>query len=134
MRVGIVGCSRTKRQGTHPARELYTGALFRKALDLSLHLHDRTVIVSALHGVIHPDHVLEAYDYSMSDMSPAERVQWGMSVAWALPHADTYVAYCGSAYLAAFAPFVSTPLIRPMQGMGIGQQLHHLSEELEACA
>jgi hypothetical protein len=69
MRIGLVGCGRAKRPGRHPARALYVGTLFRKALAYSEGMYDRTYILSALHGLVEPDRVLDWYD--LADPGPS---------------------------------------------------------------
>jgi hypothetical protein len=37
-KIVLIGCSKTKLSGTHPARELYTGGLFKKSLAKAVRL------------------------------------------------------------------------------------------------
>jgi hypothetical protein len=60
--VGLVGCAARKLQGPAPARELYVSQLFRKASAYAEATCDRWYILSAKHGLVHPDTVLEPYD------------------------------------------------------------------------
>lgn len=51
-RLAIVACSASKLAHAAPARELYTGALFKLARELAETVADRWVILSAKHGAL----------------------------------------------------------------------------------
>lgn len=71
----VVPCGRAKLPRPAPARELYTGTMFTFGLavveaeaDLTVELgvDARVVILSACHGFLHPDTVVEPYDLAMT--------------------------------------------------------------------
>lgn len=76
MRVGVISCCKEKLDRPAPARELYRSRLFRAASEWIETRTDRWVILSALHGVVDPDTILEPYDLRLDDMSPTERNRW----------------------------------------------------------
>ena len=57
--VGLVACASQKLQRPAPARELYVSQLFKKASAYAGLTCDRWYILSAKHGLVHPDTVLE---------------------------------------------------------------------------
>lgn len=78
MRVGLVACSAQKLARAAPARELYQGDVFKKSVRWMEH-HDRVAewaILSALHGLVLPDQVLEPYECSLSSGDNRSRVEW----------------------------------------------------------
>lgn len=105
MLAGLVGCGMKKRPGTHPARELYTGPLFRAALDYSLAHHQATYILSARYGLVHPDHPLQSYDLPLSYRPQTERELWARAVVIHLErvfrrdHPTTFVLLAGTLYV-----------------------------------
>ena len=86
VRVGLVGCSATKRPGTHPARELYIGAFFRRALPIAEKTCDEAWILSARYGLVALDHELPAYNEVLSGRQK-DRGWWGGSVLTSLANA-----------------------------------------------
>jgi hypothetical protein len=64
--VALVGCGKQKLAVRATARELYTGALFRKALAYALTLTPRAYVLSALHGVVDLEQELDPYELSMA--------------------------------------------------------------------
>lgn len=71
--VGLVGCASQKLRRAAPARELYVSQLFKKASAYAEKTCDRWYILSAKHGLVHPDEVLEPYDVKLDTharMSP----------------------------------------------------------------
>src|SRR5207237_7414359 len=81
IRVVLIGCSKKKRAGRHPARALYQGALFKAALAHAQRIGAGTFVVSARHGLVALDTELDAYEHRLR---PSERESWGYSVSVAL--------------------------------------------------
>lgn len=135
IRVGLVGCSAQKLAAAAPARELYVSQLFRKASAYAEATCDRWYVLSAKHGLIHPDTVIKPYDMRLGTRTGPDMTAWGALVREQLTEAlngadnPTLVALCGSQYRTALngAPW---PSETPMQGMGIGRQLGYLTTEL----
>lgn len=63
----VVPCGARKLDAPAPAAELYTGPLFRSAWAAAGRLGHRTVILSARHGLVSPDTVLEPYERRLGD-------------------------------------------------------------------
>lgn len=65
----VIPCGAGKLDHAAPARELYTGAQYRLGLaageQLAGQLGAQLLIVSALHGLVRPDQLLEPYDLRM---------------------------------------------------------------------
>lgn len=82
--VALVGCGKSKRLGTHPARHLYTGPLFRASLAHAERIAERVFIVSAFYGLVELDQKIESYDRTVAGMAKTLREAWGDRVAAAL--------------------------------------------------
>jgi hypothetical protein len=65
--IGIVSCGATKAAEPTEARHLYTSSTFRGALAAAEAQCDQVFIISALHGLISPDEIIEPYDVKMGD-------------------------------------------------------------------
>ena len=87
MRVGLVGCVKSKRSWAAPARELYRSPLFRGRLAWVERSCDRWFVLSAKHGLVEPDQVLDPYDLTLADLSRASRRTWSSQVVRALEQA-----------------------------------------------
>lgn len=66
-RLAIVGCGRSKLPFATPARDLYTGNLFRAARAHVEAEGVRWLILSAYHGLLNPSEVIEPYDWTMAE-------------------------------------------------------------------
>jgi hypothetical protein len=64
-RVGLVGCASAKLSQPAPARELYTSPLFRKASAYAEATCTRWYVLSAKHGLVAPDAILEPYNVKL---------------------------------------------------------------------
>lgn len=72
----VIGCGRDKLSIAAPARKLYVSDRFRKSIALERNLDAPFVILSAKHGVVEPDRVLEPYDLDLSTLSGANQRLW----------------------------------------------------------
>ena len=63
-----------------PAARLYTSALFLGRVRYVSKTCDQWFILSALHGVVEPDHVLQPYNVTLDDAPRKERREWSRRV------------------------------------------------------
>lgn len=136
-RIGLVACASQKLLRPAPARELYVSQLFKKASAYAELTCDRWYILSAKHGLLRPDEVIEPYDMRLGTNHPTPINQWAAGVQAQM--ADEFaglanvrlIALAGEQYRTALhgAPW---PWEAPMKGLGIGRQLGWLTEKLAA--
>lgn len=92
----IIPCCAPKLDGSHPAADLYTSSTFRMQLRAALNITDRdhVLILSAKHGLLALDTIVESYDVKMGDAGSIDPVgiaaqalghgiDWGHDV-WAI--------------------------------------------------
>lgn len=135
-RIGLVACSAGKLDHAAPARDLYTSQLFRKAAAYAAATCDRWYILSAKHGLLAPEDVVEPYDERLPrNPRSAEVHRWAIGVRNALNFelagipGVVLVALAGEAYRTPLAGGPWT-IEAPMAGLGIGQQLGYLTRQL----
>ena len=80
VRIGLVGCVKEKASSARPAKALYISTLFRGRSTYVRRTCDRWFILSALHGVVDPDTVLEPYDVTLDEAPRSERREWSRRV------------------------------------------------------
>lgn len=126
-----MGCASQKLKREAPARELYVSTLFRKASAYAEANADHWFILSAKHGLVHPDQMLEPYDVKLGTKEAGPIHAWGERVRdglveWDIPEDAVLLALAGGQYLTAFH---TSPwrVEDPMKGMGIGQRLQFLT-------
>jgi len=131
-RVNLISCAAQKLECRAPARQLYRSPLFRKAAMLAEATAMDWGILSAEHGLVLPDQVLDPYDRTLSDLSRDERTAWHTKVLdqvtsrWG-EHRSFWI-YSGRGYL-RFATRLSTTFL-PLHRLGIGERLKNLTSEL----
>lgn len=136
--VGLVACGARKLQRPAPARELYTSQLFKKASAYAELTCERWYVLSARHGLVHPDTVLDPYDQrlsgsraSSSNEEWADRVRKQMADELGGIRNVRLMALAGEQYRTVLRD-IPWQYEVPLQGLGIGQQLGWLTRHLAA--
>ena len=62
--LAVINCKKGKADSPKPAAELYNSQTFNAMVKFITSYYDDYVILSALHGVVHPTDVLEPYSYT----------------------------------------------------------------------
>ncbi|TSC62410.1 MAG: hypothetical protein G01um101448_1056 [Parcubacteria group bacterium Gr01-1014_48] len=129
MKIGLIGCVKSKKDGWHKARDIYVSTLFKLGFQYASRTCDKVYILSARYGVLEPDTRIRAYDSTLRDMSVHERKIWSARVADRLKQhiqrgAEIHF-FCGKRYW-EFLPGLLTAYtcFAPLEGLGLGQQLH----------
>jgi hypothetical protein len=145
-RVCLIACSGTKLDEAAPARDLYQGDLFRKSLlwSQTRERFDSTFVLSAKHGLLALDKVIEPYNLTLNNMAAADRRAWACGVAsdlvahLASVQADRIrvVALAGRLYVEGLIELLrgtrNVEVERPLMGLGIGQQKAWLKRAFDA--
>lgn len=133
MKVALIGCGRRKRRGRWRVRDLYISNRFQMTLRYCLLVYDAVYVLSAKHGLIGLDCLVDEYDTTLGQMSKVERERWSTKVTRQINRTIPIDAelhfYCGKPYrqgLEHVREYVSVPL----HGMRIGKQLSWLRGEL----
>lgn len=151
--VVLIGCGATKLDHAAPAKDLYVGNLFRARRAYAEATGAPWAILSARHGLVLPDTVIEPYDVTLNGRKPEDVRRWRLSVCyplrkwivglglaqftppadWNVPgtyttfdcHADVRIElHAGKAYVEPLLEDMpGAPWDLPMQGLGVGQQL-----------
>ena len=79
-RIAILSCVKRKRTSAAPARDLYVSDLFRGLRRYAEARADAWYILSAEHGLLHPDQVVAPYERTLNNMRKPERLAWASRV------------------------------------------------------
>lgn len=136
VKVALVGCGARKRPGSHAARDLYTGSLFRAAFAHAERTADEVYIVSALWGLVAPDAQLEAYERALDALSKPEREAWadrivsdlaerfaGLSVRIAIYAGAAYADELEEAIRRRVTDLRIDSFAVPLEGLPLGRRL-----------
>lgn len=129
-RVALIGCGAQKAARTCPAREMYRSQLFQAALRWALLHCDRVFILSAKHGLLRLDDVVEPYDETLPH-NVAGRLAWGRKVGAQIVGAvgeieARLVVLAGEKYADAVSfddPEWEYEWEEPLRGLEIGERL-----------
>jgi hypothetical protein len=128
MRLVLVSCTKTKRDQPAPAADLYDPSdYFRKQRAFAQADGDEWGILSAEHGFVRPDTVLEPYETFIGDVDAEE---WAETVAdqlgGVLSRNDEVVITAGKAYADPLVPELEyrfgVDVLEPFRGLQIGKR------------
>lgn len=137
----LIGCSASKTVGTNKARHLYTGALFRLCVRWAEAQGYSWLVLSALHGVVGPDDVIQAYDTRLPACGE-DRKAWATEAFRKLKRRGALerpiIILAGERYREYLAPRLRAespyPVTHPLRSLGIGHQKQRLRIALETGA
>jgi hypothetical protein len=129
----LVACVKEKAETPAPAAALYRSTWFRKARAYVEGVGAPWFILSALHGLVSPDQVIEPYERTLMNMPAVDRRAWGQHVVRQLdelgyPATARVVVLAGARYREPLAAWLGTRAVVPMAGLSIGRQLAWLTE------
>lgn len=134
--IALVSCVKTKLPHAARAEELYASALFRALRAYAGTHSDRWYILSAEHGVLSPEKVVDPYEKTLLHMRSEERRRWATAVAnqleLLLPPRCRIVFLAGQRYREHLEPMLRLSghqVEVPFQGLRMGEQLRAARRE-----
>jgi cytoplasmic iron level regulating protein YaaA (DUF328/UPF0246 family) len=131
--IALVSCVKSKQSVPAPAGELYTSALFKGLRSYALANSDAWYILSAEHGLLKPDRIIEPYERTLNRMPRAEQAQWAARV-WnqlrpVLAPNTRVILLAGTNYRRDLVPLLrghGCEISIPFEGLSFGRQLARL--------
>jgi len=133
VRIVLISCVSKKRSDSAKAKDLYTSPLFKGAYKYAEKLGaDQIFILSAKHGLLEEDDIIEPYDETLNTKTQSEIKAWSRSVIEALAdrtdtERDDFVFLAGERYRRYLVNAVKNSTI-PLRGLSIGKQLAFYKE------
>lgn len=131
----LISCVSKKLASRAPAQNIYLSPLFRLNLRYAQSFSPNAIyILSAKHGMLRLDEMIEPYDLTLNDMKSGERKEWARKVLDQLRSVsefknDHFIILAGQKYRQYLTSELSHVEV-PMEGLGIGQQLQFLKRKL----
>lgn len=138
----LVACCKEKREGLHAAENLYCSRWFtlaRAYVEQQVKQrspHAEWFVLSAKHGLLRPYDKIENYNVSLLDMERGPYLEWLRSVMQRLAveglAGSRVILLAGKEYrhdLQHWLLHCGATVEVPMQGLGIGEQLHWLKKQ-----
>lgn len=135
MRIALIGCGKSKKDGCHRAQDIYISQRFRLGFQYASEHFDRVFILSGKHGLLEPSRRIRKYDVSLNRMPLSERGAWANKVAKRLkrtiPDDAEIHFFCGKRYSEFLLELLSEQkCFTPLKGLGLGQQLQWYKKRL----
>ncbi len=135
-KIVLLPCVKSKRDQLSKACDLYTSALFTKALAYARKLKpDDIYILSAEHGVLELDNEIEPYEKTLNSMRTAAKRKWAEKVLQQLREKaeldkDEFIFLAGNNYRSFLIHYIKHYSV-PMEGLPIGKQLAWLTDHID---
>jgi hypothetical protein len=136
----FVACCEGKLPKGANAKDLYQSDLFKKSRAFAEQKGTDWKILSAEHGVVHPDQYLTPYDKTLNKMKVDEKKKWALNTAKQIAKgmkAGRITILGGVEYRKYLKPQLEArgfEVFVPMEGLNIGQQLNWLKRGVEGPA
>jgi cytoplasmic iron level regulating protein YaaA (DUF328/UPF0246 family) len=128
--LALVSCGKNKLDHKAPAKELYTGDLFKKARAYVERTCNDWMILSAKHHLVDPEESLDPYELTLNGLPKALLQTWSQKIHEQIKQnwsTDTVIhIYAGRDYRKFLEPLLKVDgytILVPLQGLGIGEQL-----------
>ena len=135
MKVALISCTSSKKEYPCKASEMYTPSpRFALAYQYAKQVADVVYVLSAKHGLLCENEVIEPYNETLNDKSTAERRSWASGVLKSLEErhsleTDEFIILAGRVY----NEFLLSSLKRhslPLEGQSMGRWIPKLKELL----
>lgn len=129
--VVLISCSKLKRTYACETRLLYdASSLFSKSLAYAQIIADDIFVLSAKHGLVPLDEIIEPYEETLNDKSPAELAAWGKNVTGQLSRRydvqnTEFVILAGQNYYQPLRPHLPK-ITLPLLGLPMGKRMAKL--------
>jgi hypothetical protein len=135
MKVAFISCTKQKRRGCHPARQLYISPLFRLSWSYTSQTFDAVYILSAKHGLVNPGRRIRNYDVTLKRMPVHARRRWARKVAGEILEmisSDVELhLFCGKQYREFLVDALKPrKVFVPLKKLGLGRQLQWYKKRL----
>ena len=137
MRVALVSCVKSKRTTAAPAKDLYISALFQGLRRYAEVNADAWYILSAEHGLLNPEQIVEPYEKTLNKMGSRQRLEWAEEVQRrllrVLPEGAEVIVLAGQRYREHLLPVLRDrgfSVSIPLEGLSFGRQLRALNSIL----
>lgn len=130
----LVGCGKSKQSRPAPARELYTGSLFRAARGYAEASGQPWGIVSAKHGLIHPGAVVAPYEHRLSKREQSAWAVWVIDEVMATTAPAVVTILAGREYADPLEDELKRRGVRvktPLAGLMLGERLGWFKRQRE---
>ena len=133
--IALISCTKRKQGYACPAKELYSKSnLFRHSYRYAGTITDKIYILSAKHGLVDENTIIEPYDETLLDKSSKEKEEWAVKVAEALSAEsdldnDEYVILAGKIYYEKLLPKFKKYRL-PLEGVSLFERPGVLKELL----
>jgi len=127
----LTQCVGSKRNQPCEAQQLYQSLLFDAQRQYAKCIGDEWYILSAKHGLVHPEETLEPYDTFIDDV---DIDTWASEVTNSLPETETMVFTAGAKYATPIIDRLdeSVNVQEPFSGLGIGERVRQMYKHVDA--
>ena len=132
-RICLVSCASSKLPCNAKAKDIYISPLFQYARKVAERDYDKWYILSALHGLLEPEKQIAPYNETLNRQNIGQKKKWATGVLKKLraklKRGDSITFLAGDNYRDDLIPKLTAlgyVCNAPLEGLGLGQQIHTL--------
>lgn len=136
MKIGLISCSKAKKDYFCSAEEMYSESnIFKLSLEYAKKICDEVFVLSAKHGLLNLEDTIHPYDESLVDKSLAERRKWSQEVVSRLKYRtdlerDEFIILAGKKYNEYLLDHFKNYLL-PLEGLTMFKRVPRLKDLIE---
>lgn len=131
----LIACGKEKRKEASKAKDLYQGSYFKKTLKYAYILSKKykadIYILSAKHGLLELDTIINPYNFTLNDVDERYKKNWSYRVIKELnkkiKKTDRVIFLAGRSYNKYLKMYYKNNL-EPLEGLRIGEKMKRLNE------
>jgi hypothetical protein len=133
MTISFVACAKRKANKKCIAEKMYISTLYTYSLQYAKEHSDIVYILSAKHGLLALDKIIDPYNETLNDKSDKEIKEWSKKVFNNLIQLNlennNFLYLCGNNYKKYLMQWL--PGEDPLQGLGLGKRLQWLKNHIK---
>lgn len=135
MKIALISCSKSKKEYTCEARELYSeSTLFDYSYKYAKKHADKIYVLSAKHGLIGENEIISPYELTLKTMTSEQKAQWSKRVLGQLQsefdiEEDEFIILAGSEYYINLIPKIKYYTL-PLGKRTFGERMSFLKNKI----
>lgn len=134
-KIALISCVKQKKEGIHPAKDLFTSAWFVKAKEfVEQNDFDEWYILSAKYHLVSPTDLIESYPEHLNQFKKQQIESWAQKTAEQIQSqqlsGDQLYILGSEKYRSIISHLPHMEIMEPLKGMGVSKQMAWMQQHV----